>query len=117
MASHCASVQWDTVYLILTRRRFCEEELPEDTDDKHDPVVEADRVDREVDVSTVRAFLGWLLLNGNFKQLDAVMCYSRHWRMAFRHHLQRRINDRIVKDMKAACLPYRQLTLGRLIRR
>ncbi|MCJ1478742.1 hypothetical protein MMC13_007426 [Lambiella insularis] len=51
--------------------RFCEEELPEDEDDKHDPVAEADRVDREVDVPTVRAFLGWLLANGNFRQLDA----------------------------------------------
>jgi hypothetical protein len=34
----------------LTRGRFCEEELPEGEDDKHDPVVEADRVDRKVDV-------------------------------------------------------------------
>lgn len=47
--------------------RFYEEELPEDTDDKHDPVVKANQVDREVDVLTVQAFLGWLLLNGNFK--------------------------------------------------
>jgi hypothetical protein len=51
----------------LTRGRFCEEELPEDKDNKHDPVVEADRVDREIDVQRVRTFPSWLLSNGNFR--------------------------------------------------
>jgi len=57
--------------------RFCEDELP-DENDKDDPIAEADQIDREVDVQTVRAFLGWLLSNSNFKRLDAFMSYCRH---------------------------------------
>jgi hypothetical protein len=34
--------------------------LPEDESDTYDPVAEADRTDREVDVQTVLAFLAWL---------------------------------------------------------
>jgi hypothetical protein len=81
--------------------RFCENELPEDENDLHDPIQEADRVDREGDVQTVRAFQGWLLDKGNIRQLDSVLSYYRHWRMAFRHHLGRQIDDRIAKDMKS----------------
>jgi hypothetical protein len=79
--------------------------LPEHENDRYDPVAEAERIDLEVDVQTVRAFLGWLLDNSNFKQLDAVMSYCRHWRMAFRHHLGRRIDDRIAEDMKSVGAP------------
>lgn len=79
--------------------------MPEHENDRYDPVAEAERIDLEVDVQTVRAFLGWLLDNSNFKQLDAVMSYCRHWRMAFRHHLGRRIDDRIAEDMKSVGAP------------
>ena len=85
--------------------RFCQEELPEDENDIHDPVMEAERIDRELDVATVRAFQGWLLETGKFKQLDAVLSYCRHWRMAFRSHTGRRVDDRIAKDMKAVSVP------------
>ena len=33
------------------------------------------------------------------------MTYCRHWSMAFRHHLGRRIDDRIAKDMKSVSAP------------
>ena len=86
--------------------KLCEEELPENEDDVHDPIEESERVDKEFDYPTVRAYQVWLLSNYNFKQLDAMMSYCRHWMMAFRYHTGRRIDDRIAKAMKSVGGPF-----------
>lgn len=73
------------------------DELPGDDEDRRGPIEDAKQVDQDVDVAIVRAYLGWLLENRNFKLFDAVMSYCLHWKMACRKCLDKRINDRVTR--------------------